>query len=226
MAIPFLTPSKTFTSRTAAKNYIRDEILRGYPLRARIPIGAHHQLLCEVLELHSHADEKIGSGIDYFYVQETRRLAGREAVGRNQRAIIVVRSDGTERDWSYHHVIDNPSAAGNVKSALASSLETSRLERRDADFASGEPIICALTGGTIAQKHQADTRHLNPTWNTLTTGFVLGHGGWEAIETHSGKNAIFVGRDVEDREIRDSWLSYYAEHARPVYVKNEQLVRD
>ncbi|TFC01486.1 DUF3223 domain-containing protein [Cryobacterium adonitolivorans] len=108
MAIPFVIPSMSFRSRTAAKNYIRDNILRAYELRTRIPAGPHDQLLREVLRLHSDAEEKIGPGTDYFYVQETWRLPGREAVGRDQRAIIVVRSDATERDWSYWHVIDQP----------------------------------------------------------------------------------------------------------------------
>lgn len=222
MAIPFVTPSRIFRSRAAAKNYVRDEILHAYPLRTRIPAGAHHQLLTEVLELHSDADEKIGPGIDHFYVEETWRLAGREAVGRDQRAIIAVRTDGTERDWSYHHVIDQPTTAANVKSALAFALDTGRLARRDADFASGEPVICTLTGEIIAQKHQADTRHLKPTWSEITAGFALEHGGWGAIETHSGNGSIFVGRDIEDVALREAWLSYYEEHANPVYVKNEQ----
>jgi len=81
MAIPFVIPSMSFRSRTAAKNYIRDNILKAYELRTRIPAGPHDQLLREVLRLHSDAEEKIGPGIDYFYVQETWRLPGKEAVG-------------------------------------------------------------------------------------------------------------------------------------------------
>ena len=192
----------------------------GEPIRR----GLHHQLLSEVLELHPNADEKIGPGIDYFYVEETWRLPGKEAVGRDQRAILVVRTDGEQRDWSYTHVIDRPTPAANVKSALAFALETGRLARRDADFAAG-PVVCAVTGDLIAQKHQADTRHLNPTWHELTTGFVSLHGGWESIETHSGNGGVFVGRDIEDEALRDKWLQYYATHARPVYVKNEQPER-
>lgn len=213
-----------FKNRTAAKNYIRDEILHSYPVHTRIPAGSHHQLLVEVLELHSDAEEKIGPGIDHFYVEETWRLPGRYAVARDQRAIIVVRTDGEERDWSYHHVIDRPHAAANVKSALTFALDEDRIARRDATFAAG-PVACAVTGETINQKHQADTRHLDPTWNELTTGFASAHGGWEAIETHSGNGVIFVGRDIEDTALRDAWLSYYAAHARPVYVKNELLER-
>jgi hypothetical protein len=222
MAIPFVIPSGRFKSRTAAKNYIRDEILHAYPLRQPIPEGTHHQVLSEVLELHSDAAEKIGPGIDYFYVEETWRLLGKETVGKNQRAIIVVRTDGTSRDWSYQHVIDSPTVAANVKSALAFALDDDRIRRRDEDFDSGKEIFCALTGDRIEQKHQADTRHLSPTWSELTSGFAAEHGGWDAIETHSGNGFIFVGRDLEDVDLRNEWLRYYREHANPVYVKNEQ----
>lgn len=215
----------TFRSRAAAKNYIRDEIARHYPLRTPIPRGTHHQLLAEMLELHSDAEEKIGPGIDHFYVEETWRLPGRHAVARDHRAIIVVRTDGEERDWSYYHVIDSPTPVANVKSAFAFALDKPRIDRRDADFATGELIYCAVTGDVIAQKHQADTRHLDPTWHELTSGFVQEHGGWEAIETHSGNGFVFVGRDIEDVALRDAWLSYYADHANPVYVKNEQPER-
>jgi len=226
MAIPFSTPSMTFRSRKAAKEYIRDNILRAYDLRTRIPAGAHDQLLREVLRLHSDAEEKIGPGIDHFYVQETWRLPGKEAVGRDQRAIIVVRTDGSERDWSYWHVIDQPGEAANVKSALAFALDHGRLRRRDADFAAGmPPVFCALTGELIKQKHQADTRHLSPTWGELTQAFADAHGGWGAIETHSGNGYIFVGRDVEDEALRDAWLEFYAANANPVYVKNESPER-
>jgi hypothetical protein len=213
VAIPFVIPSRTFNSRTAAKNYIRDEILHAYAVGDPIPQGTHHTILSEVLDLHSDAAEKIGPGIDHFYVEKTWRLPGKEAVGKNQRAIIVVRTDGEQRDWSYHHVIDNPTTAANVKSALAFALESGRLERRDTDFAVGR-VTCAASGDLIEQKHQADTRHLDPTWHALTSAFVSNHGGWDAIETHSG-----------DRELRDAWLNYYAEHANPVYVKNEQALR-
>jgi len=226
MAIPFVIPSRTFKSRTAAKNFVRDEILHAYPLRERIPVGTHEQILREILELHSDADEKIGEGIDYFYVQETWRLPGKEAVGRKQRAIIVVRTDGSERDWSYHHVIDSPTEAANVKSALAFAIDDARVRRRDEDFASdSEPVYCALSGELIEQKHQADTRHLSPTWAELTEGFAAEHGGWGAISTHSGNGYVFVGRDVEDEELRNEWLAYYEQRANPVYVKNEQPTR-
>lgn len=226
MAIPFVIPSMSFRSRTAAKNYIRDNILRAYELRTRIPAGPHDQLLREVLRLHSDAEEKIGPGIDYFYIQETWRLPGKEAVGRDQRAIIVVRSDATDRDWSYWHVIDQPGEAANVKSALAFALEDGRLRRRDADFAAGKPpVYCALTGELIKQKHQADTRHLSPTWGELTEDFASTHGGWGTIETHSGNGYIFVGRDVEDETLRNQWLDYYDATADPTYVKNESPER-
>lgn len=222
MAIPFIVPSRQFKSRSAAKNAIRDEILHFYPLRERITNEAHHQLLSEVLELHSDADEKIGPGIDHFYVEETWRLLGKEAVGKNQRAIIVVRTDGEHRDWSYRHVIDEPTVMANVKSALTFSLEDGRLRRRDADFGSGRTITCYLTGEVIDQKHQADTRHYEPSWHELTSGFVAEHGGWDAIETHSGNGYIFVGRDIEDSALRNAWLDYYENNANPVYVKNER----
>ncbi|MDC0711476.1 DCL family protein [Stigmatella sp. ncwal1] len=221
MAIPFIVPSMSFKSRKAAKDYIRDNILHAYPLRERIDQKKHHQLLSEVLELHSHADEKIGPGIDHFYVEETWRLDGKEMVGRDKRAIMVVRKDQTNRDWSYTHVIDNPTPMANVKSALASALEPERVRRRDEDFASGAPIFCAVSSKLIPTKQQADTRHLDPTWHVLTERFVKQHGGWEAIETHSGKDKIYVGRDVEDTALRDEWLRYYAKEARPVYVKND-----
>ena len=51
------------------------------------------------------------------------------------------------------------------------------------------------------------------------------HGGWSAIETHSGNGYIFVGRDVENQVLRDEWLDYYAANANPVYVKNESPER-
>lgn len=221
MAIPFIVPSMAFRSRSAAKNYIRDRILHAYPLRQKIASELHHQLLSEVLELHSSAGDKIGPGIDYFYVEETWRLPGKEAVSRDQRAIIVVRVDGEHRDWSYRHVIDEPTTAANVKSALAFALEEGRLRRRDEDFGTGEPIYCYLTGEQIIQKHQADTRHIRPAWRELTAEFAEHNGGWDAIETHSGNGTIFVGRDLEDIELREKWLTFYEEKAHPVYVKNE-----
>lgn len=226
MAIPFNVPSMSFRSRRAAKDYIRDNILRSYALRTPIPAGPHDQLLREVLRLHSDAEEKIGPGVDHFYIEETWRLPGKEAVGRDQRAIIAVRTDRTERDWSYWHVIDQPNVAANVKSALAFALDDGRLRRRDAAFAAGAaPVTCALTSDVIDQKHQADTRHLSPTWGALTEAFAATQGGWDQIDTHSGDGYVFVGRDVDDQTVRDAWLDYYDHHANPVFVKNEMPIR-
>lgn len=108
-----------------------------------------------------------------------------------------------------------------MKSALAFSLVDIWLRHRGAAFATGEVVICALTGD-IVQKHQADTQHLDPTRGDLTSGFVERHGGWEAISTHSEHGGIFVGRDVEDVAFREKWLAYYEEHANPVFAKNER----
>ena len=56
--------------------------------------STEHKILCELLQAHPKAESKIGSGIDYFYVQKSKWKV-------NQYNFMIRRTDGSSMDFSY-----------------------------------------------------------------------------------------------------------------------------
>ena len=58
-----------------------------------------HKILYELLENHPKANEKIGCGVDYFYVQQSKWKM-------NQYNFMVKRINGSSTDFSFHKCLE------------------------------------------------------------------------------------------------------------------------
>ena len=217
MAIPVVLSSISFPTKSAALKFVKDDILWGYGLSDQVTDPSHDLLLRELVARGDDSGEKLGGGIAHFFIEKTS--GGRAFVSANARGIWIRRVDGSQADWSYVTAINEPSPAAEVKDAMRGAVEERRLSFRDAQFAAG-PVTCHRTGAVIADRNNADVVYEDPSWGELTEPFAATHGGWNAIETHSGGGGVKVGRGFVDTRIESDRIDYWDTEARPRLVKN------
>ena len=191
MAKPVILESRTFATRKAALDFVRDQILRGYDLDQVVSNPDHHQLLLELNERHKDAEEKTGAGIREFFIRKTE-AGDLYPVSANARGIWIRRTDGTEVDWSYQTAIQQPGPRVNIKDALRLAVNDRRLAFRKETFAAG-PVHCALTGVLLNGPEDTDVIYRDPSWGVLVEGFVKAQGGWASVETNSGFGETAIG---------------------------------
>jgi hypothetical protein len=195
-------------------NAFRD-ILRnsGYGVGDEIDDPVHDLMLREVIERHPDRDEKIGVGIDHFYIGLTAD-GDRVAVRPDATGIWLRRTNGERVDFSYQTAIKGGNPKTDAKEAMRLAVEEIRYDYRDAIYAAGGSAYSALTGVEITSHKDAQVIYISPTWGQLTYRFAESEGGWAAIATHSGHGGVRVGGGFEDVEMEQRWLDFHETHAR------------
>jgi hypothetical protein len=87
---PLIIGGRHFETQKAANLFIQ-ELLNSQPLKEAIP-EPHHSFLSALISRHTHAAEKVGTGIHYFTVEHA--LHG-------TRCFYLTRVDGSRTDFSY-----------------------------------------------------------------------------------------------------------------------------
>lgn len=212
MAKPVHLPNFSWKTQAAAEAAFR-EILYDprYGPNARITDAVHDQMLRELVDRHHDADEKIGVGIDHFYIGYTKD-GDRFNVKPDATGIWINRVDGEPVDFSFLTAIRNHGSKQNVKDAMRGSVDDDRRAYRAVRFAEG-PMRCGLSGVPLANREQAAVIYDHPTWEQLTYRFAESEGGWDAIEVHSGHGGVTVGTRFSDPEVEQRWLIFHERHA-------------
>lgn len=221
MATPITLGPRDFFSKSAAKTYIGSEILHRYGVGVPIDNQEHIEVLMDVLFLKDNADEKIGGGINYFYVEHTSKF--RDYVSPDALTLVIRHIDPNERDvdFGYTATIDGADSAAKVKDALRHEAEPLRDRFKFGHFASGE-VVHDIEGEPMTEHDQAEVRYGSPTWGEMTFAFAHVHGGWDAIETTSGDGDAQIGRRLVDDGLRTSWLEYWTDNADPILKKKSK----
>lgn len=214
MAIKVTLGPRDFPSKTVAKDYIKVEILHAYNIGDPITDHEHVAVLMDVLRMKENAAEKIGNGIDHFYVDHTSRFEN--YVSPDARTLVIHHTDPAEEDvdFGYTKVIDGGGQVVAVKDALRHEALGERDAFKFSYFASGGTVY-DMAGEPMTSHDEAEVRYGSPSWGALTYDFVQEHGGWDAIETTSGEGEPQVGRRLADSRLRDDWIEYYRANADP-----------
>jgi hypothetical protein len=94
-AIPIILQTKSFPSKTAAKNFFR--AMRDRYRDCETVNLEDSKLLLELLELHPDAEEKRGNGVERFYCGIS---------DEGTRCFFIERTDGTHIDFSFQYGIN------------------------------------------------------------------------------------------------------------------------
>jgi hypothetical protein len=214
MAKPVQLDSFAWPTQSAALDAFR-AILRssGYGVGDRITDPVHDLMLREVLERHPDVDEKVGAGVDYFFIGRTQDASG-AFVGRDAIGIWIHRVDGTTIDFSYQTAAKGRSARSDAKEAMRIAVRDTRLAYRDGQYASGTPVTSDISGAVIADKEDAHVVYLAPEWGQLTYQFARSEGGWAAVKvTAGGGTSAQVGGAFADPVMEARWVAFHARHA-------------
>lgn len=213
-------PSRTFPTRAAAKEYFRALHNTKYGVGEVVADPIDDKLLRELVELHPRADEKVGPGIDNFFIANT--MSGdRDFVRPSYTGIWIRDTEGHTRDFSYNTAIDQPSEQAIVKEALRNEIEDLRITFRDQSLRS--PVVCPRSGTVMHHWDEAAVVYESPSWSDLTAAFAVSVGGWTSLETDSGDGETKVGRTLRDHDLARRWRTYWQMNAHPLVVSKDAV---
>lgn len=213
-SIPVVLETFLWPTRSAAEASFRG-ILRdsGYALGETVSNQIHHRMLLELLERHPDHMEKVGPGVEEFFIGRTRDASG-VYVGANAIGIWIRRVDRSEVDFSYRTAIRQHSLKSDAKEALRTEVDDRRQEYREARFASRENVQSDLTGGSIGNVRDAQVVYMRPTWGQLTLRFAESEGGWDQLFVGPASTGIAaVGSRLADRGQASRWLIFHSRYA-------------
>ncbi|MGV3733060.1 MAG: DCL family protein [Microcella sp.] len=214
MAIPVVLPSFAWSSKKAALDEFRSLHTGGpYGVYDRIADARHDLMLREVLDLHPDAAEKIGPGVDHFFVGKTSD-GDKFNVRPDATGIWIKRVDGSEVDFSYRTCINDNTAESDAKEGLRIAIDDLRRAYRAQRIAAGT-FVSDVSGASFASREDAYVIHDNPSWGQLTYHFAQSEGGWDKVLVHSGGGGVQIGSHLMDQGVLDRWLAFYSKHASP-----------
>jgi hypothetical protein len=168
-------------------------------------------MLRELLDLHPDAAEKIGEGVDYFFVGRTRD-GDKFNVRPEATGIWIRRMNGDEVDFSYITCINQHTPESDAKEGLRLAVEDRRLDYREARVENGT-FASDISGAMFAEREDGYVIYEAPTWGQLTFRFAESEGGWDRILVHSGDGAVQIGSHLMDERVHARWLAFYDAHA-------------
>ena len=183
--IPVKVGPLSFATKREAGEHFR-VILYRHEIGQRIPDPDAAELEW-LLERHSEAADKIGSGVDYFSV--------RDAI-YGTRCFEVARVDGTATDFSFKNCVDGkaPSAQARVLDALRAAVTPDILDKKCAWFETrGDregKLACAITGAMVSFEapHQLRQSRLAPARLRSTSGRGSGDASCaRQLRPHAGR---------------------------------------
>jgi hypothetical protein len=183
-------------------------------LRDRYPDGikldhGDHALLCDLVSLHTEAEEKIGIGISHFTVATEAEFGGRN------RHFVLHRHDGSFTDFSFVHCFNPKSKKRNDRIlALRQAIKEQTWAFRDRELSSGSQLVCpyekvVLTRETCQVDHQAPF-----TFEALVTAWLASQCiTIEAVQITPPEDNQIVAQ-MTDVDQRASWQSFHQSRAR------------
>lgn len=161
----FTLGGMTFDAKTHLNNYVKQVLASSTP---DLPLrGEELAVVRDLLEWHPEAEQKIGCGISTIEVRLTPEF------GRNTRGFWLVRSDGSQTDFSYRKCLDGQqSYRKKFLSACRFAVKDHIAEFKEEFFRVAPVPTCALTGVRISPDN-SHVDHTPPyTFDRIVQAFV------------------------------------------------------
>ncbi|MDH2429680.1 DCL family protein [Sphaerisporangium sp. TRM90804] len=198
-AKPILIGEQLFSKKSDALQACRD-VLYHYPAGARVHDPTHERFLIDLLQLHPDTERKVGSGIDHFEIRANPLYP-------NQVSFFIVRTDGSETEFSFTKCLTPPTQRHLVLNAMRQAVGPQVIAFLHATFRDGDEVRCAVTGAILNGPDGAHVDHYDPEFLVLATDYVLAHGGWDAFELFSTDGA--VGPSFADVKQAEAWVDHH-----------------
>ncbi|MEV3852149.1 DCL family protein [Streptomyces microflavus] len=192
---------RTWPTKGAAGDAIRT-IRDAYNVGDTVDKPEDHALLCDLIELHPDAPEKIGCGIDSFVID--RPMRGRHS------GFKIVRRDGTEIDFSYLSCLSPPNHRSQVLAAMRGETAGTTIAYF-AMRAATNTLTSDLSGTPVDANDPHVSHYQGPPFVDIATQFATTTGGWDQIELNSSTTAGYA--KFKDRALAQQWVEHHKANA-------------
>jgi Protein of unknown function (DUF3223) len=207
-----------FETQRAKREHF-SQMLARYPLGIPIPPPDDDDLR-DLIELHPDANEKIGVGIDYFFVEQNPPCGS--------RGFQILRVDGSVVRFSYPACLTGRRASAEeevnhaLRREIGDDIQRAKIECFEATAINGR-ITCPETG-RACMWDEVHADHADPyRFVVLTQTFLVAHGitpGYEMVEKFNGVSRL------KDRRLAEEWSRFHHRLANIRMVHKEWNRKD
>lgn len=198
----------TFNTKTAVTDYTKETLLGTEAGQALS--GERFGVIRDLLNFHPEAEQKIGCGVERIEVRRNPEF------GHNARGFWIVRTDGTETDFSYKKCLEGDSAYRNkfiraCRFAVKQHMED--FKSRFFDMAVNP--TCQLTGASLTTQN-SHVDHIPPyTFERIVQSFaVLNSLNLDDPSLcENGTDGLLIPSFATEL-IRDKFVYYHNAHAQ------------
>lgn len=174
--------------------------------------GADFRLCLALLERHPRSKTKIGCGVAMIEVRDNLIYPG-------NRCLWLVRTDGSETDWSYLECLKASSHRDDVLWAMRSLVVDQVLHFKNVAYAGRSTVPCAVTGKPVLAE-DCHVDHAPPVFVELAESFAERMGGFECIDIVDGRDGE-IGCTFEDDVVERAWQTFHRRQAKLQIVTRE-----
>ena len=199
---------QAFATKKDLVEYVRN-ILRRYGNGTPLDMF-DFSFMADLLRMHPEADEKIGAGVVLFFVADNPVYPG-----ERNRGFHLVRTDGSETDFSFWACIGPIAHRKKVLRALRSAVEadTMSFKVKAFDASLSGWLLCPDTY-ELLRPATAHVDHRAPkTFDALVQMFLAHEGlGFDDILVTPTEDNTYQNYLV-DADLRQRWISYHRDNA-------------
>jgi Protein of unknown function (DUF3223) len=199
---PLLVGSRVFPFKRDAEDACRKILYRSQS-GGRVVVPADVQFLLDLLELHPEREIKIGVGIAHFEVRSNPRFG-------KQRSFYLIRTDGTETDFSFVKCLRPPTHRQLVMAAMRREVEGQIIEFAKHEYRVSSHVLCPITRRYV-ERDAAHVDHSSPTFLELAEDFAGRSGGWYELSVAHADGSI--GVQLGSSHQAGAWRKYHRERA-------------
>lgn len=200
VSLKYLIGAREYKTKKAAQEAIR-EVLYRYSPGETVSRPEDQEFLADLILNHPDPASKIGVGIARFEVRDNWGTHG----------FWVIRTDGSETDFSFVKCLHPPTKQQTVHVALRRAVMDQMMQFREAALRNG-PAVCPVTGQPIDDS-SAHVDHYDPTFFELADSYVAARGGYNAFRVLETADGVF-GRRLADPVAAAAWQEYHRANAK------------
>lgn len=204
--IPVTLGGFTFKSKADAKKALR-AIRDKHSDRKPIYDEDDVELLLGVVAVHPQATEKMGAGIDGFFVAK--------APQHSTHCFYLCRTDGSETDFSWNEALSPTTPLNRLRTACREAIKQQKINFKDTEWPSQDDVarVCPITGKKFARV-EAHVDHQPPETLSVLVGKWLKEESLNVEDVSVNHTGDVRAVDTFTNEAqRTSWVAFHKQHA-------------
>lgn len=203
---PYIVNGQSFRTKQDLREHIRQ--IRDSYTDGAILADDHFEFMLDLLNRHEEAGIKIGCGVACMYTRANE-------VFKNNREFWLVRTDGSETDFSFEICLKHETKLQKFKSACRTAVAPIVMGfKLDFFDQAGGVALCPVTGDKITLRKNSHVDHARPnTFDKIVSDFIEGYGlDVEAIDLITAEDGR-VTNEIRSERIKADFIKFHNERA-------------